>query len=255
MNTPSHSAIVDSQFGPRATAYLNSAVHAHGADLDQMAALVGQRPDAIALDMGCGGGHVAFRLAPQVAKVVAYDVSAQMLAVVGDAAERRGLANVVTKCGAAEQLPCPTGAFDVVVTRHSAHHWNDVPAGLAQMRRVLKPGGLGIFMDVVSPEAPLLATWLQSLELLRDPSHVRNASIEQWRGLLETAGFALEEVSSFRLRLEFDSWIARMNTPDEHVRAIRSLQRIAPSEVTDYFAIEADGSFTIDTMLVSARAL
>ncbi|MEO7495746.1 MAG: class I SAM-dependent methyltransferase [Massilia sp.] len=249
-----HNGNVDSQFGPRAQAYLTSAVHAAGADLDQMAALVGQRPDAIALDMGCGGGHVAFLLAPQVQKVVAYDLSESMLAVVAGEAERRGLSNLVTKCGAAEQLPCPSASFDLAVTRYSVHHWRDVPAGLAQMRRVLKPAGAAFFMDVVSPGVPLLDTWLQTLELLRDPSHVRNASIQEWHSALQTAGFNAGVTQSFRLRLDFPTWIARMQTPPAHVEAIRSLQRRAPAEVADYFAIEADGSFTVDTMLISATA-
>lgn len=247
-----HNSNVDSQFGPRAQAYLSSAVHAAGADLDHMAALVGHRPDAIALDMGCGGGHVAFRLAPVVQKVVAYDLSEPMLAVVAGEAQRRGLTNLVTKCGAAEQLPCPTASFDVAVTRYSTHHWRDVPAGLAQMRRVLKPAGEAFFMDVVAPGVPLLDTWLQTLELLRDPSHVRNASVQEWHGALQTAGFKVEATQGFRLRLDFPTWIERMQTPPAHVEAIRSLQRRAPAEVIDYFAIEADGSFTVDTMLISA---
>jgi ubiquinone/menaquinone biosynthesis C-methylase UbiE len=249
-----HNAIVESQFSPRANAYLTSAVHANGEDLEQMAGLVGHRPDAVALDMGCGGGHAAFRLAPLVNTVVAYDLSATMLAVVADEAERRGLDNVVTKLGAAESLPCPSASFDVAVTRYSAHHWQDVPAGLAQMHRVLKPRGIAIFMDVITPGLPLLDTWLQSLELLRDPSHVRNASLTEWRAALSVAGFKVGEATKFRLRLDFASWIERINTPESHVLAIRSLQQRAGAEVADYFEIEEDGSFTIDTVLIVAEA-
>ncbi|HEY4319359.1 MAG TPA: class I SAM-dependent methyltransferase [Herbaspirillum sp.] len=254
INTDSHNTVVDSQFGPKAHSYLTSAVHANGADLEQMAELVGPRPDAIALDMGCGGGHAAFRLAPLVGKVVAYDLSEQMLAVVAAEAGRRGLHNLVTKAGAAETLACPDHAFDIAVTRYSTHHWRDAAAGLAQMRRVLKPGGQAIFMDVVSPGVPLLDTWLQGMELLRDPSHVRNASLAQWCAFLSAAGFAVGRVRTFRLRLEFASWVERMETPASHVAAIRSLQQRAAAEVVDYFAIEEDGSFTVDTMLIEASA-
>jgi len=248
-----HAASVRAQYDARADAYLSSAVHASGADLDRMAALVGARPDAVALDMGCGGGHVAFRLAGQVGKVVAYDLSAPMLETVGAEARRRGLANIVTKQGAAEALPCPDASFDVVATRYSAHHWGDLARGLAQMRRAVKPDGLALFMDVVSPGSALPDTWLQALELLRDPSHVRNASLAEWRGLLAGAGFAVHEVTTYRLRLAFGPWIERMRTPEAHVAAIRALQRRAPGEVRDRFAIEDDGSFTVDTVLIAAR--
>lgn len=253
MKTANHDATVLEQYDSRADAYLTSAVHAAGADLDRMAALVGSRPDAVALDMGCGGGHVAFRLADLVGKVVAYDLSAAMLETVGAEAQRRGLANVVTKRGAAEALPCPDASFDVVATRYSAHHWGAFRDGLAQMRRAVKPDGMALFMDVVSPGAPLLDTWLQSLELLRDSSHVRNASVDEWRAALAAVGFAVDEVATYKLRLEFGSWIARMRTPEVHVAAIRALHARAPSEVKAYFRIEDDGSFTVDTMLIAAR--
>jgi hypothetical protein len=111
---------------------------------------------------------------------------------------------------------------------------------------------MAVFMDVVSPGVPLLDTWLQSLELLRDPSHVRNASIAQWCALLADAGFAVQSVERSRLRLEFGPWIERMRTPAAHVEAIRSLHGRASREVSDYFELEADGSFTVDTALVVA---
>jgi SAM-dependent methyltransferase len=176
-----------------------------------------------------------------------------MLDTVPAEARKRGLDNVVTKQGAAEALPCPDASFDVVATRYSAHHWGAFKDGLAQMRRVLKQDGLALFMDVVSPGVPLLDTWLQTLELLRDPSHVRNASLDEWRATLASVGFAVDDVATYKLRLQFGPWIERMRTPDVHVAAIRSLQRRAAAEVGEYFAIEDDGSFTVDTMLIAAR--
>jgi ubiquinone/menaquinone biosynthesis C-methylase UbiE len=254
MNANSHNDIVNSQFSPQAHAYLTSAVHARGEDLERMVGLVGKRPEAIALDLGCGGGHATFHLAPLVGKVVACDISEPMLRVVAEEAGRRGFGNVVTRHSAAESLPCPAGSFDVAVTRYSAHHWRDVPAGLAQMRRVLKQGGMAIVMDVVTPGVPLLDTWLQSLELLRDPSHVRNASMDEWRAALTVAGFAVGEAARYRLRLDFATWVERMKTPPAHIAAIRSLQARAGSEVRDYFDIEDDGSFTVDTILIAGQA-
>lgn len=250
----SHDDVVLEQYDTRASAYLTSAVHAAGADLDAMAALAGRHPEAVALDMGCGGGHVTFRLAPLVGKIVACDLSAPMLETVAAEAARRALHNVVTKRSSAETLPCPDASFDIVATRFSAHHWGGFDAGLAQMRRAAKPGALALFADVASPGDRLLDTWLQSVELLRDPSHVRNASVDEWKAALAQAGFAIDTVTTARLRLEFGSWIARMQTPDVHVAAIRSLQARAAREVRDHFELEDDGSFTVDTVLVAAHA-
>ncbi len=253
MKTDTHNSVVIEQYTPRANAYLTSAVHAQGEDLERMATLIGQRPDAVALDMGCGGGHASFRMAGLVNKVVAYDLADAMLATVATEAQRRGLGNIVTKQGAAETLPCPSASFDVVATRYSAHHWHAFTEGLAQMHRVTKPGGLAIFMDVVTPGVPLLDTWLQSMELLRDSSHVRNASLAEWTSTLASLGFEVGQIVKYRLRLEFMSWTERMNTPESHIAAIRSLQQRAAAAVTDYFEIEKDGSFSVDTVLIVAH--
>jgi len=253
MQERSHEAVVSDQFSPQAQSYLTSAVHAQGEDLEQLARIVGVRPQVLALDLGCGGGHASFLLAPLVRQVVAYDLSEAMVAMVRTEAARRGLANLEARQGSAERLPDSDGAFDLVVSRYSAHHWHDTAAGLGEARRVLKPGGLAVFMDVVAPVPALLDTWLQSLELLRDPSHVRNYSIPQWQAMLAAAGFRPGEVSRFRLRLEFASWVKRMNTPEVHAQAIRSLQDRAGAEIARHFEMEADGSFTIDTMLLCAE--
>src|SRR5690606_30722485 len=116
-----HHAFVEAQYGERAADYLTSAVHASGADLDRIEATA-QAGDR-AIDLGCGGGHVAYRLAPHVAEVVAVDVAAPMLETVAAEAARRGLANLAVRQAPAEALPFPDASFDLVVSRFSAHHW------------------------------------------------------------------------------------------------------------------------------------
>src|SRR5262245_17737170 len=136
----SHETLVGGQFGSRAEAYLKSSVHARGADLDALEALIGERQDARAVDLGCGGGHVTFNVAPHVREVVAYDLSPEMLNVVAQSAKERGLTNVTTQQGVVETLPFPDGSFDLVLSRYSAHHWRDFDAALREAARVLKPG-------------------------------------------------------------------------------------------------------------------
>jgi ubiquinone/menaquinone biosynthesis C-methylase UbiE len=57
----------------------------------------------------------------------------------------------VTQQGYAETLPFADASFDVVISRYSAHHWHDVGQALREVKRVLKPGGVMIIMDVMSP--------------------------------------------------------------------------------------------------------
>lgn len=255
MNARNHKAQVTEQFGSHANAYVESPVHARGADLEQLAELAQGLPaTAKALDLGCGGGHAAFHVAPHIGQVVAYDMSVEMLNAVSRAAADKGLGNIVTRQGVAETLPFPDASFDLVVSRFSAHHWDDFGAGLREARRVLKDGGQAVFIDAIAAPSPLCDTHFQSIELLRDTSHVRDYSPAEWLDGLAKAGFNVGLTVPRRLRLEYRSWITRMRTPDLLAAAIRALQAAMPREVTDYLELEPDGSFTIDTLTIEAKA-
>ena len=244
---------VADQYGPRAQDYVSSDVHRRGPDLDQIEAELRALPPGRVLDLGCGGGHVTYRAAPLAREVVACDVTPDMLDAVRRTAIERGLGNISVQNAPAEQLPFAEGSFDVVVARYTTHHWHDRHAGLREARRVLKPGGRAIFIDVIAPESALLDSWLQTLELLRDVSHVRNYRLAEWVGSLAVAGFVIDGVTPRRLPLRFADWLARTRTPERHASAIRALQEAAPDEVRQYFAIEADGSFVLDTVTLTAR--
>ena len=140
----------------------------------------------------------------------------------------------------------------MVATRYSAHHWSDLAAGLAGMRRVLKPGGLVIVIDTVSPGLAPHDAFLHAIETLRDPSHRRDYTVHAWEAALRAAGLRPAPPRLSRLRLDFATWIARMATPDMEARAIRALQRQMPADVAAHFALEPDGSFALDTMMVEA---
>ncbi len=250
----SHTDTVERQFGDQANAYLTSAVHAQGKDLQRLAMLLQPHGDAHLLDLGCGAGHASFAAAAAVKSVVSYDLSAQMLQVVSQAAADKGLTNIVVQQGLAESLPFDDHSFDIVISRYSAHHWHDVGQALREVKRVLRPGGRVIFMDVVSPGHPVLDIYLQTVEVLRDTSHVRNYSPGEWLALFTDAGLLISEVTSDRLYLEFSSWIARMRTPEHFATAIRELQKSASDSVINHYQIQSDGSFCSDIMMVVAQS-
>lgn len=248
----SHDGVVDAQFGPRAAAYVESAVHAAGEDLDALEAIAQRLRPERALDLGCGGGHVAYRLAPHADEVTACDLSSEMLAAVAETARQRGLANLVTRQGAAERLPFADGAFDLTASRFSAHHWSDLDRGLAEARRVTRSGGAAVFIDAIAPGRPLLDTHLQAIELLRDTSHVRDYTLAEWTAAAERAGFTPTAVRLHRIRIDFAARIARMRTPPALAEAVRALQAAASAEVRAHFAITPDGSFMLDVMMLEA---
>jgi ubiquinone/menaquinone biosynthesis C-methylase UbiE len=242
------------QFGNTAQNYLLSTVHSKGADLEALAALASALHPRRALDLGCGAGHAAFALAAGGApEVMACDLSGDMLDVVASAARERGHDGVSVIQGAAESLPFPDAHFGLVVTRFSGHHWMDADAAAREIARVLEPGGSVIVIDTVAPETALFDTVLQTLELLRDLSHVRNRRVSEWRDLLQRAGLVESETRSWKLHMAFESWVARIGTPVERIAALRAVTPALPAEARNYFAVEADGSFTLDAVWIAAR--
>jgi ubiquinone/menaquinone biosynthesis C-methylase UbiE len=115
--TQQHNSLVQSQFGPRANAYIASAAHAQGADLQRIFAIAATNAPIHALDLGCGGGHVAYAMGPHAARVTACDLSAEMIAAVEAEAERRSLSSIQTCCAPAASLPFADGTFDMLACR------------------------------------------------------------------------------------------------------------------------------------------
>lgn len=248
-----HDELVQNRFGTQAAAYLSSAVHAQGPEFALLKESLSGLTQPRVLDLGCGAGHVTYHAAPLAREVMACDPSPQMLAMVAETAATRGLGHVRTVQGQAEALPFADASFDRVFSRYSAHHWRDLGQGLREARRVLCPDGEAIFIDVAAPENPLLDTHLQAMELLRDPGHVRDYTPGEWVRHCGEAGLAVTGFSMQRLRLVFEDWVTRMATPQVLREAIRLLQAQVAAEVRHHFAIEADGSFTVDVILLHTQ--
>lgn len=100
------------------------------------------------LDVGAGTGWISIGVAECIpgAEIYAVDLSDNMLAVAGENAMKRGVADRITFLKSdAKRLPLPTGSFDVVFSHNMMHHVPEPNAMLAEMKRVLKPGG-GFFL-------------------------------------------------------------------------------------------------------------
>lgn len=235
-------------YAPRAGDYVTSAVHAAGPDLDQMERLLRDLKPARVLDLGCGGGHVSYRAALHAKEVVACDPTKAMLEMVAAEAAKRGLGNIETLAAAAEQLPFADASFDAVLCRFTAHHWADLGAGLREACRVLKPGGAAVFIDSIAPEDAVLDSHLQAIELLRDPSHVRNYRVSEWQARLGEAGFKLRNLVVRRVPILFEGWVARTRMPPATEAVLRSLIQAAPAGVRKHLAVAANCDWELESM-------
>lgn len=249
---------VQRQFGAVAAHYGKSFVHVGGPDLDALVASGIASAPARVLDVGCGAGHTALAFAPHVEQVTALDLTPAMLAETDALAAERGLTNVETRLGDAEALPFDAAAFDLVVSRLCAHHFLRPECALAEMTRVLAPGARLLIVDAVAAESPLVDTFLQTIELLRDPSHVRDYRVSEWQRMLGATALEVSpDVGRTAMRIDFAAWIERMRTPAAEAAAITRLMDGAPGEVRDAMALGAPGcehDFTLEIGRFEARA-
>lgn len=213
-----------------------------GADLDMMIELSSLGGDARVLDAGCGAGHTALAFAAKAHQVIACDFTPAMLHQAALLARERKATNVRAQLADVENLPFANASFDLVVTRYSAHHWQHPERALAEFRRLLKADGALLISDIMAREDYAQDTFLQAIELLRDPSHVRDYRISEWRSMLARAGFQPEVQLSFDLRLHFATWTRRMDTPRQHAAMIKTLFDLASDDIRRAFRLPASVS-------------
>jgi SAM-dependent methyltransferase len=249
-------AVVRDQYATVAAAYRTSKVHATGADLDRMVELLAPRGHERAIDLGTGAGHSAVRIAPHVAQVEAIDLVPEMLEQATLLAAERGVANVTFRACDVRALPYPDASFDAAVSRVSAHHWPDVPAGIAEAARVLRPGSRMVVVDTVAPADPALDSFINAVELFRDPSHGRDLAMGDWERILADGGFRVEVAETEPIELVSADWFGRSRTAPWREAAARRLLVEAPARARETFRIAPDGeSFClIRGILAATRA-
>jgi len=107
------------------------------------------------LDLCAGSGDITFLLAKKYpdAEIIAYDASSKML----DVAKRRGkdFTNVSYVQGDALDLPYADNSFDLVIISFGLRNLKDIPAGVKEMARVTKNGGMVCNIDQGKPKNPL----------------------------------------------------------------------------------------------------
>jgi SAM-dependent methyltransferase len=183
----------------RAEAYRVSAAHREGPDLDLV--VDWSAGAQTALDVATGGGHVARRLREAGLKVVTSDSAPGMEP------------DVVCR---GEELPLADGSFQVVASRLGAHHFADVRAAVREMARVAADRVI-VLDNLYGGEA------LEEAERVRDPSHVRCLSEEEWRALFGDSGLVVAEVRLFDTRIELEPWLERAGCVGEEAARVRDL--------------------------------
>jgi ubiquinone/menaquinone biosynthesis C-methylase UbiE len=147
------------------------------------------------LDIGCGSGELLRRLQVQfpALRLVGADASMSMLAVA-----RHKLSASAALCNAtAEALPFATASFDVIFSTSVLHYWPEPARALAELRRVLRPGGRLTMTDWCGDYVSCRAT-AAGLRLMQRPvAQVYRAA--ECRRLLERTGLKIERLERYKI--------------------------------------------------------
>jgi SAM-dependent methyltransferase len=189
---------VSDVWSERAQLYRDSDAHREGRDLELFAEWA---EGDTALDVATGGGHVAKRLREEGLQVVTIDPAPGM----GP--------DVVSR---AEEIPFADESFDVVACRVAAHHFEDPSGALSEMARVSR--SLVLVADNL-----YLGERGEEADRLRDPTHVRNYSEDEWRRMFEAAGLEVEAFEREDKRIDVEAWLERAGCEGEEAARVREL--------------------------------
>jgi ubiquinone/menaquinone biosynthesis C-methylase UbiE len=234
------------QFEKQSANYGKSHILANTDDVASALAGIEIAPGSTALDVATGGGHTAIYLASVGYRVTATDISQAMLEVASRLAAERGF-SIETRLHEAEKFPYPDNSFDIVSCRVAAHHFSDREAFVAEVTRVLKPGGHFLLIDGSGPDGePEAEEWLHQVERLRDPSHGRFLSPRAWVSLCERHGLRVLRCDTTPFKQPDLEWyFETAGTPPENREKVRILVRDAPDSARRIFHVAQEDGKTV----------
>lgn len=245
------------QFGRTAHAYATSAGHASGADLGVLLQLLKPSVQMVVLDVATGAGHTAAAVAPLVARVVATDLTPEMVAESKALFEKKSITNASAEVHDVESLGFPDASFDAVTCPIAPHHFLDIHRAIVEIARVLKPGGVFALEDNVAPPSKRYDDFINTVERLRDPTHVRSYTIKEWRAMLAAAGLDVKRVRHYHKTHDVADWIGRSAIDQSMSDSVYAAFAAATAATRKHFAIEFDATgratkFTDDKVILRA---
>lgn len=154
--------------------------------------------DARVLEVGCGTGTTALKLAGDVAHLTASDISAKMIEIAEGKRQEAGAENVRFVQATLDDHGFETGAYDAVLAFNFLHLVDDAPAALAEIHRLVKPGGLFISKTICLKEWNMfLPLMIRAMRLVGKAPYVNMLKTEDIDGMITAAGFEIVETGYY----------------------------------------------------------
>ncbi len=203
---------VRDRFTRTAQQFAKFALAKRGEEAERLLGLAGPRGDELALDLACGPGTFLRAFAPRVRFIVGVDLTAAMLAEAKHAAMRAALGNAAFACANGYALPFTDASLGLCACGYSLHHMLEPARAVAELSRVLQPGGRVAIVDMVVPDSADV-DFTNRIERARDTSHASTLRLAELHHLLEAAGLRLVASEIGERVRDFDEWLETIGAP------------------------------------------
>ena len=160
----------------------------------------------LAIDVACGPGTFTRPLAARVRHAIGADLTPAMVEKARAEAARDGITNIEFVGADIYALPFADGAAGIVSCGYAFHHMTDPPRALAEMARVVQPGGRVAITDIIVP-AGCDGDFQNHIERVRDPSHTITQSVANFRAIIADLGLRVVSEHIHDNWHDFDVWM------------------------------------------------
>jgi SAM-dependent methyltransferase len=228
------------EFTRQSQSFGRSAAMTSAQTLGALIELVPEDGQARWIDAACGPGVIARAMAGRVGSVSGVDLTPAMIEEAERRAGEEGIDNVGFTLGDATALDFADGSFDGAITRLSLHHIPAPGRVVAEMARVVRPGGWVVVSDLAADRDGEAAAWREEVERLRDPSHWACRTPESLRRMGLAAGLVVEHEELMQVDIDFDDWLARGSGGPAAAPLVAQLLTEQPVEAESFRVVEGE---------------
>ena len=166
-------------------------------------------PEDTLLDVACGPGLIVCAFATVIRHATGIDLVPAMIERARVLQQEKKLTNITWQVDDITPLPYPDASFSIVASRYAFHHFLDPLAVMQEMKRVCKPDGKVVMIDVMASSDPQKAVAYDRAEKLRDPSHTRALPLMEMESLFQQVGLPTPRKTFYKVEADLEDNLQR----------------------------------------------
>src|SRR5579864_5428964 len=213
---PTHHDKIRKRFTETADAFARTVRRTRSEEAEELAERVTagltNAKEMLAIDLACGPGTYTRPLAARVRQAIGADLTPAMVEKARAEAARDAITNIEFVCADIYDLPFADSAAGIVSCGYAFHHMSDPARALAEMARVLQPGGRAAITDIIVREG-CDGEFQNAVERVRDPSHTITQSAANFHAMIRNLRLRVVSEYLHDNWHDFDVWMGNAGKP------------------------------------------